>query len=212
MTMCIPLMNFRWDIGLSWLKGTELTPLEISFRDECVRYFKEMRYLKKIIRRDGTHPIKISLLLTPRVRINKRGNMFADEMTPNYDCKDDRHRAVSEAIDAFARYLCTCGLSENTVRKHVDNISFFLNTYVLGRENECLENSHTCVAGFMGTFFIYKCMWATPAAIDGYCASFKKFYDFAEHKGLVGPGSTAQVVETIKECKADWKRSCRDFI
>lgn len=74
-----------------------------------------------------------------------------------------------------------------------------------------MEDGCAQVNGFLGDFFIRKCMWSTPAAIRQYCASLKKFYKSMLGAGLIQQTSYDQLLDEIKYGKEEWCDRCEAF-
>ena len=101
-----------------------------------------------------------------------------------YEAACEQVRAENERyLDIFERDLTGAGLARSTINRHLDNVSFYLNDFLLYYDINRMEDGCAQVNGFLGDFFIRKCMWSTPAAIRQYCASLKKFY-----KSMLGAG------------------------
>jgi hypothetical protein len=81
-------------------------------------------------------------------------------------------------LDGFETWLRQSGLSEQTIRDHVDNIRFFsryllLYAYSLRRLDEATEGN---VYDFLEDWFPRKALWASVSSMKVYLASFKKFF------------------------------------
>ena len=104
-------------------------------------------------------------------------------------------------LDGFETWLRQSGLSEPTIRDHVDNMRFFsryllLYAYSLRRLDEATEGS---VYDFLEDWFPRKALWASVSSMKVYLASFKKFYTWMGATGLVSPQTVEDVLSTLKE-------------
>ena len=91
----------------------------------------------------------------------------------------DRDEKNNHLLDKFETNLKEDGLSANTIKSHIGNIDFFC-TY-LSYYEECkslYEMNSGDVSGFLDHFFPTKAMWASPANVKSYIATFKKFFKF----------------------------------
>ena len=79
-----------------------------------------------------------------------------------------------ELLNIFKEDLSN--LSDKTIKKHIQNVDFFINEYLLNRNNANYEEVNNEVDLFFRDFFIRKCMWSSPNSIKETAASFKKFY------------------------------------
>lgn len=105
----------------------------------------------------------------------------------------------------FESWLTAKGLGKKTIQDHRLNVDFFINNYlVYYKEVHTAAEGVTMVGGFLGYWFPHKALWASPAAIKGCAASFKKFYTFMNEHGLVPGGDLDELKEEIKECLPDW--------
>jgi len=100
--------------------------------------------------------------------------------------------------------LKQAGLSEHTIRDHVDNIRFFaryllLYAYSLRRLDEATEGA---VYDFLADWFPRKALWASVSSTKIYLASFKKFFKWMGASGLVSAATVAEVLSTLKEERA----------
>ena len=104
-------------------------------------------------------------------------------------------------LEGFEHWLKQAGLSEHTIRGHVDNIRFFsryllLYAYSLRRLDEATEGA---VYDFLEDWFPRKALWASVSSMKVYLASFKKFFQWMGATGLVSPATVADVLSTLKE-------------
>lgn len=85
-------------------------------------------------------------------------------------------------LDLFKQDMVEKGLAPKTIKKHVNNIDFFLNTFLL-REGVFTMEEGLLRADEFFDFFIRKCMWSSPNSIKENGASLKKFYkSMADHE------------------------------
>ncbi len=139
-------------------------------------------------------------------------------------------RANEQCLMEFRVYLEAQGLSERTLEKHVKNIDFFLNEYLVYEVQEDwneldhqrnfddpieddnqikplnMEDGCEEIGYFIEYFFLRKCLWSSPASIQDYCAAFKKFYFCMLKNGHISKSSYDVVLETIKNGKSNWIR------
>jgi site-specific recombinase XerD len=104
-------------------------------------------------------------------------------------------------LEGFEHWLKQAGLSEHTIRDHVDNIRFFsryllLYAYSLRRLDEATEGA---VYDFLEDWFPRKALWASVSSMKVYLASFKKFFQWMGAAGLVSATTVADVRSTLKE-------------
>ena len=123
------------------------------------------------------------------------------------------HRRNESLIYNFAGKLKREGLSEKTIKKHVDNVSFFLNEYVAYQDISENENEITLcnaeegidlIDDFLGNWFIRKAMWSDESSIKSNITSIKKFYKFMQSLNLISKDDLKYLEKEIKENKNRW--------
>ena len=79
-------------------------------------------------------------------------------------------------LEVFEKDLIESGLKSITIRRHLANVDFYINQYLL-REmpNEMQVGCGSAIDMFLGDYFIHKCMWSTPETIKSTAANIKKF-------------------------------------
>jgi len=110
-------------------------------------------------------------------------------------------------IEEFEAYLNDKGLSQKTVKKHVSNIAFFVDDFLIYDDVLTPADGIIEIGMFLDYWFPKKAMWASPAHVNDYCAVFKKFYKFLLEKGLIEKEEYREMLEDIKENKEDWLRA-----
>jgi hypothetical protein len=104
-------------------------------------------------------------------------------------------------LDGFEAWLRQSGLSEPTIKEHVDNMRFFsryllLYAYSLRRLDEATEGN---VYDFLEDWFPRKALWASVSSMKVYLASFKKFFKWMGATGRVSPATVEDVLSTLKD-------------
>jgi site-specific recombinase XerD len=120
---------------------------------------------------------------------------------------EQRVQAIQDAnhpiLDGFEHWLKQAGLSEPTIKAHVDNMRFF-GRYLLWsgsslrRLDEATEGD---VYDFLEDWFPRKALWASVSSMKVYLASFKKFYQWMGATGLVSPETVEDVLSTLKDSR-----------
>ena len=102
-------------------------------------------------------------------------------------------------------------LSPKTVRNHLENVDFYINHYLLREDPLSMDHGAYMLDGFLGYFFIRKCMWSTPASIKRTAASIKKFYKSMKDHGFISKDDYDYLCEEIKENMEDWQQDCAAY-
>jgi hypothetical protein len=125
--------------------------------------------------------------------------------TEHAETYEQRVQAIQLAnqpiLDSFETWLRQSGLSEPTIKEHVDNMHFFsryllLYAHSLRRLDEATEGT---VYDFLEDWFPRKALWASVSSMKVYLASFKKFFKWMGETGLVSPTTVEDVLSTLKE-------------
>ena len=123
----------------------------------------------------------------------------------NYERECERIRDENEKLLVdFEAWLQQAGLSSGTIKKHVDNIDFYINEFLLYEDAEEAQTGVDRVNMFLGYWFIKKATWASASSIRSNAASLKKFYTFMHERGLVSKEDLDFLNATIKEEMPEW--------
>ena len=107
-------------------------------------------------------------------------------------------------LDEFDDWLIEAKLSNKTIQKHVGNVKFYINEYLLYDDAREASEGVYSVDGFLGYWFIRKALWASPSAIKENAASLKKFYTFMQKTGRVSEEDLQHLKNTIKYGVPGW--------
>jgi site-specific recombinase XerD len=110
----------------------------------------------------------------------------------------------AKLLDEFADSLAAKGLSEKTIRRHRENMDFYLNHFLLYEDAEKAEAGVHLAGMFLGYWFIRKAMWSSRASIKSNAASLKKFYTFMVAEGKVKKEDLDDLKTEIKEGMPEW--------
>ena len=122
-----------------------------------------------------------------------------------YEIECEKIRASNKKLlDDFASWLQDANLTASTIKKHIDNVDFFINEYLLYEDATAPEDGIYDISMFLGYWFIKKAMWASESSIRSNAASLKKFYTFLQERGVVNKEDLEFIKETIKEEMPEW--------
>jgi site-specific recombinase XerD len=122
-----------------------------------------------------------------------------------YEIECEKIRESNEKLlEDFGNWLQRSNLTDKTINKHVENIDFYINEYLLYEDATEPQDGIYSVSMFLGYWFIKKAMWASKASIKSNAASLKKFYSYLNERGLVKKEDVASLKETIKEELPEW--------
>ena len=126
-----------------------------------------------------------------------------------YEKKCEVIRAANkELLDIFEKDLIASGLSAKTIDRHLSNVDFYINVYLLRAEPHPMEDGVGMIDLYLGDFFIRRCMWSTPGNIKTNAASIKKFYKcMLDHK-KIPKKNYDYLCEEIKDGMELWQEDC----
>jgi len=119
------------------------------------------------------------------------------------ECKRIRKENENLSI-VFGKGLSDKKLSKKTTGKHVSNVDFYINDFLLYEDAIEAADGVSNIGMFLGYWFIRKAMWASKTAIKENAASLKKFYQFMLEKKKISKESFEYLKETIKEDMPEW--------
>lgn len=123
-------------------------------------------------------------------------------------CKEIREEN-SRMLELFEQSLQD--LKPQTVKRHLSNVDFYINNYLLYEDALSVEEGVWKVDDFLGYFFIRKCMWSTPGTIKSTAASIKRFYKCMLDNGMIQKLDFVYLSETIKEGLPGWQAACASY-
>ena len=107
-------------------------------------------------------------------------------------------------LDNFELWMRDKGLSKATLKKHRDNIDFYVNEFLLYEYPKHASQGADEVGMFLGYWFIRKAMWANAAAVKSNATSLKKFYNYMLQRGKVDREAVEDMKDRIKEDLPEW--------
>ena len=119
------------------------------------------------------------------------------------DCKRIREENES-LLNDFKKWLSDKKLSKKTIDKHVSNVDFYINDFLLYEDAIEAADGVSSIGMFLGYWFIRKAMWASKSAIKQNATSLKKFYEFMLERRKIAKESFEYLKETIKEDIPEW--------
>ncbi len=117
----------------------------------------------------------------------------------------------NKLLTQFDNYLSSRKLSAKTINKHVSNIEFYINDFLLYEEPQNPKEGVSQLNYFLGDWFIRKAMWASVTSIKEYIASLKHFYSFMHKKDKISLNELVEMKEEIKESKSEWLEAIRKY-
>ncbi len=119
------------------------------------------------------------------------------------ECKIIR-KENEKLLTVFERWLSDKKLSMKTIDKHLLNVDFYVNHFLLYEDTIEAADGASEIGMFLGYWFIRKAMWASKTAIKENATSLKKFYQFIFETGKISKKSFEDLKETIKKDMPEW--------
>lgn len=118
------------------------------------------------------------------------------------------HETNNQLLNLFAEDLAKSGLTNKTINRHVSNVNFYINEYLLNEDALTMESGITMLDRFLGDYFIRKCMWSTPGNIKTTAASIKKFYKCMLDHNKIPKEDYDYLSSEIKDSMKIWQEDC----
>ena len=111
-------------------------------------------------------------------------------------------------LELFEEDLVKFGLKQKTINRHLSNVDFFLNEFLIRIGALPMEEGISMLDEYLGNFFIRKCMWSTPSNIKTNATSIKKFYKSMVDHGKVDKEDYYDLCSLIKDSMDIWQMDC----
>lgn len=114
-------------------------------------------------------------------------------------------------LQEFQKWLKDKGLVEKTIRNHLSNVDLYINDYLNYYEITKMQEGCYSLNGFLGDWFIRKCMWSTGSTVKTTAASIKKYYQCMLELGHIEKDDYEFLYHDIKENIDDWVESVEAY-
>jgi hypothetical protein len=150
--------------------------------------------------------------LTPTVRreMNVKEVKMDDYEIYESECKKIKKQNL-KLLNRFKQYLGSKNLSKKTIDKHVSNIEFYINDFLLDEEPLKATEGVSRLDLFLGYWFIRKAMWASVTSIKENISSLKHFYNYMHTIGEIDFEELNEMKEEIKESKGEWFETIKKY-
>ncbi|NIR47794.1 recombinase [candidate division KSB1 bacterium] len=136
-------------------------------------------------------------------------------MSDDFEAYEQACKKIRESneklLSQFEDWLLKKNLVPKTVDKHIGNIDFYINEFLLYEDALQPEQGAHSVDMFLGYWFIKKAMWASESSIKSNAASLKKFYTFMQEIGRIDEEDLEDLKTTIKDNMNDWIATLRRY-
>jgi site-specific recombinase XerD len=123
----------------------------------------------------------------------------------NYEEDCERIRKNNEKlVSKFIEWLSDSKLTQRTIQRHVENVEFYIDHYLLYDDLVEPEHGWEVISTFLGYWFIKKAMWADTTTLKQSATSLKKFYQFLQELGKISKDDFITFKKIIKEEMPDW--------
>ncbi|HHE37746.1 MAG TPA: recombinase [Candidatus Cloacimonetes bacterium] len=114
-------------------------------------------------------------------------------------------------LSDFEEWLKTKKLKSKTIKNHLLNIDFYINSFLLHYEAETPVEGIIHIGLFLGDYFIRKASWSSKYTIQENIASFKKFYTYLNEIGKIDDDDLEGMKEFIKDEKKFWLEEVESY-
>ena len=125
---------------------------------------------------------------------------------------EDRELYNENLLAEYRGYLTEKKLTPRTLEKHLSNVEFYINDYLLDNEDLEARDGVSEISLYLGYWFIRKGAWTGPAAIKDHASSLKNFYQFMLQKGEINQEEFSELKETIKEEMPEWIATLKRYL
>lgn len=102
-------------------------------------------------------------------------------------------------LAAFKEYMITVkGLSEKTVKRHIEQLDFYLTIYLTEYEQATPMNSTDAAGNFLGDFFVRKNLMSSHTSLKQNGSALKKLYQFLYEAGEISKIDLTEINESIR--------------
>ena len=123
----------------------------------------------------------------------------------DFEVKSQEIRAENKVLlEGFEKWLLASGLKEKTINKHMQNVDFYINDYLLYDSCTHAKDGTSLLNGFFNWFFPRKAMWSSRASTKETAASLKKFYKCLTEAGIVEVADYQFLLSEIKHGMPEW--------
>lgn len=130
----------------------------------------------------------------------------------NYEVELEKNEKRNKKyVNEFQDWLKAKNLSEKTIKKHISNISFYLNDYMNYYEVTKMEDGINMAYNFLNDWFIRKCLFATKTSLQEFASSIKKFYKCMSELNYVSKDNYNILEDEIKENMDEFLMSLESF-
>ena len=112
-----------------------------------------------------------------------------------------------DLLKAFADWLSEQGLAEATINRHLSNIDFYINEFLVYSYPLTPDSGMDggIVSMYLGYWFIRKTSWASKSTLKTNAASLKKFGEFLYQRGMIDQEDRDSIIDTIREEMPSWQ-------
>ena len=126
------------------------------------------------------------------------------------ECKKIKERNYL-LLDLFKDDLIQSGLKDKTISRHLSNVEFYINEFLLYMDAYPMEEGLNMLDDYLGNFYIRKCLWSTPGNIKSTATSIKKFYKSMLFHGKIKKEDYDSLCEEIEIGLPEWQATCEQY-
>jgi site-specific recombinase XerD len=119
------------------------------------------------------------------------------------ECKRIR-RNNRQLLNHFEEWLSHSKLSPKTIKRHISNVDFYINEFLLYEDAIEAADGVGSIGMFLGYWFIRKAMWASKTGIKESAASLTRFYKFMFERNEITKEAFDHLKHRIKNEMPEW--------
>jgi len=129
-------------------------------------------------------------------------------MDSDYETYEEKTEEIQKNNDSylegFGEHLEAQGLSKKTINRHLKEVNFYINTFLLYYDDIEAKQGCYMIDEFLGNWFIRKVMWSNEASIKSNITSIKKFYKYLLDSAVIDKEDYDELCDTITQNKFVW--------
>ena len=130
----------------------------------------------------------------------------------NYEIEIGKIKEENEKLlKDFSKWLLDKKLKQNTIEKHIFNVNFFINEFLLTNNVISPNNGFEYIDEYFGNWFIKKAIWSTNIQIKNNSSSIKKFYSFLHAKNIITKHEFLKINNIFKKRLNIWLETINKY-
>jgi len=117
---------------------------------------------------------------------------------------DNQIKKNNILLNKFENYLYSQNLAPKTIKKHLANVDFYINTFLIHYEIEKPEDNLNSIDMYFDHFMPNKTTFGSVSDTKSSIGSLKKFYHFMLKINKISEDEYSKLLQLIKNNKQNW--------